>query len=38
VLVSYSPPEVLFAIFLLYGLSGYAMWALRKSKKTPSPN
>jgi len=29
VLVSYSPPEVLFAIFVLYGLSGYVSWAMR---------
>lgn len=27
VLVSYSPPEVLFAIAVSYGLSGYVMWA-----------
>jgi CDP-diacylglycerol--serine O-phosphatidyltransferase len=26
VLISYSPPEVLFTVSLLYGLSGYAMW------------
>lgn len=26
VLISYSPPVVLFAIFLLYGISGYAYW------------
>ncbi len=26
VLISYSPPEVLFALFVLYGLSGYANW------------
>jgi CDP-diacylglycerol--serine O-phosphatidyltransferase len=27
VLISYSPPEVLFVVSLAYGLSGYAMWA-----------
>ena len=27
VLISYSPPEVLFAVSLAYGLSGYGMWA-----------
>jgi CDP-diacylglycerol--serine O-phosphatidyltransferase len=36
VLVSYSPPEVLFVLFVLYGLSGYANWlvpALGKSRQ-----
>lgn len=28
VLISYSPPEVLFAMFVLYGLSGYANWVI----------
>jgi CDP-diacylglycerol--serine O-phosphatidyltransferase len=35
VLISYSPPEVLFGVFVLYGLSGYALAAmglLRKKK------
>jgi CDP-diacylglycerol--serine O-phosphatidyltransferase len=27
VLVSYSPPEVLFTVVLVYGLSGYYLWA-----------
>jgi CDP-diacylglycerol--serine O-phosphatidyltransferase len=26
VLISYSPPEVLFVVSLVYGLSGYGMW------------
>lgn len=26
VLISYSPPVVLFALFLLYGISGYVFW------------
>ena len=30
VLVSYSPAEVLFALFVGYGLSGYAGWAMRR--------
>ncbi len=30
VLVSYSPPEVLFFLFVLYGLSGYANWLTLK--------
>ena len=29
VLVSSDPPTVLFAIFLLYGISGYVVWLLR---------
>lgn len=34
VLISYSPPEVLFGMFVLYALSAYAMWVwnLRKPK------
>lgn len=41
VLVSYSPPEVLFAIFLLYGVSGYLYWLnnrvkARRSQQEPS--
>jgi len=27
ILISYSPPEVLFGVFLIYGISGYLMWA-----------
>jgi CDP-diacylglycerol--serine O-phosphatidyltransferase len=30
VLISYSPPEVLFAVSLVYGLSGYGMWVSDK--------
>ncbi|MCX7626831.1 MAG: CDP-diacylglycerol--serine O-phosphatidyltransferase [Methylophilaceae bacterium] len=30
VLVSYSPPEVLFALFVAYGLSGYVDWGMRR--------
>lgn len=33
VLVSYSPPEVLFMFFVVYGLSGYVMWVLRRFGK-----
>jgi CDP-diacylglycerol---serine O-phosphatidyltransferase len=29
VLVSYDPPLVLFSLFLVYGLSGYALWLWR---------
>ncbi len=37
VLVSTSPPEVLFGVFVLYGLSGYAdaLWTLLRRKKSP---
>lgn len=36
ILVSTSPPEVLFGVFVLYGLSGYgdALWRLLRRKKT----
>jgi CDP-diacylglycerol--serine O-phosphatidyltransferase len=30
VLISYSPPEVLFIAALIYGLSGYILWAKQK--------
>jgi CDP-diacylglycerol---serine O-phosphatidyltransferase len=33
VLISYSPPELLFAIFLVYGLSGYYFWFRSKLKR-----
>jgi CDP-diacylglycerol--serine O-phosphatidyltransferase len=33
VLISYSPPEVLFFVALVYGLSGYALWLLQYSKR-----
>lgn len=37
VLISYSPPEVLFGVFVLYGLSGFGLWltGLRKREKVP---
>jgi CDP-diacylglycerol--serine O-phosphatidyltransferase len=34
-LIALDPPRVLFAIFCLYGLSGYAVYAWRKFKGTP---
>ncbi|HEY6135426.1 MAG TPA: CDP-diacylglycerol--serine O-phosphatidyltransferase [Rubrivivax sp.] len=34
-LISLDPPRVLFAIFVAYGLSGYAVYAWRKYKGTP---
>ncbi|MFW5439778.1 MAG: CDP-diacylglycerol--serine O-phosphatidyltransferase [Methylophilaceae bacterium] len=37
VLISYSPPEVLFSIFLLYGLSGYYFWIRSKIKGDKKP-
>lgn len=33
VLISYSPPEVLFAVMAGYGLSGYIMWAREKIRQ-----
>jgi CDP-diacylglycerol--serine O-phosphatidyltransferase len=38
ILVSTSPPEVLFGVFVLYGLSGYAdaVWKLTHRKKPAS--
>jgi CDP-diacylglycerol---serine O-phosphatidyltransferase len=33
VLVSYSPPEVLFTVVLVYALSGYYIWAKSQLKK-----
>jgi CDP-diacylglycerol--serine O-phosphatidyltransferase len=33
VLISYSPPEVLFFIMIVYALSGYALWIKAKIKK-----
>ena len=37
ILISTSPPEVLFIIFVVYGLSGYGdvLWRLLRRKKTP---
>ncbi len=39
ILVSTSPPEVLFGVFVLYGLSGYAdaLWQLSRRRKRTSP-
>ena len=36
VLISYSPPEVMFIVVLSYGLSGYVMWASNKLGKRQS--
>jgi len=36
ILISYSPPEVLFGVFVLYGLSGYVMLLAGRRKK-PAP-
>ena len=30
VLISYSPAEVLFVLFVAYGLSGYVGWVMRR--------
>jgi CDP-diacylglycerol--serine O-phosphatidyltransferase len=30
VLISYSPPEVLFFVSFVYALSGYVFWLLQK--------
>ncbi len=37
VLISYSPPEVLFAVASLYGVSGYVMWTFDKFKQRRLP-
>jgi CDP-diacylglycerol--serine O-phosphatidyltransferase len=39
ILVSTSPPEVLFGVFVLYGLSGYAdaLWRIGHRRKRPAP-
>ena len=34
-LISLDPPRVLFAIFAVYGLSGYAVYAWRKKQGKP---
>jgi len=34
-LVAYHPPMVLFSLFVAYGLSGYVVYAFRKSKGAP---
>jgi CDP-diacylglycerol--serine O-phosphatidyltransferase len=38
ILVSTSPPEVLFGVFVLYGLSGYVdgVWRLLDQRKKPA--
>jgi CDP-diacylglycerol--serine O-phosphatidyltransferase len=36
VLISYSPPEVLFFVALTYTLSGYVYWILKKSHRRQS--
>ena len=33
VLISYSPPEVLFTVVLVYALSGYYIWAKSRIQK-----
>lgn len=38
VLISYSPPEVLFAVFLLYGVSGYTIWLWSRFRAKKSAN
>jgi CDP-diacylglycerol--serine O-phosphatidyltransferase len=38
VLVSYSPPEVLFTVMLVYALSGYYMWGKSNIRKTNQPD
>ena len=35
VLVSFDPPTVLFGVFVLYGLSGYVMWLLKRRRPRP---
>jgi CDP-diacylglycerol--serine O-phosphatidyltransferase len=35
VLISYSPPVVLFMLFVAYGLSGYIGWLMRRMKQEP---
>jgi len=37
VLISLDPPQVLFGLFVLYGLSGYAMWVVRKFRAGKAP-
>ena len=37
VLVSFDPPLVAFSVFLLYGLSGWALWAWRLKTGKPLP-
>ena len=37
ILISYRPPEVLFGVFVLYALSGYALWLSGFVKRRKSP-
>lgn len=37
ILISLDPPQVLFGMFLLYGLSGYILWAVRKLQPKKQP-
>ena len=37
VLVSSDPPLMLFGLFVLYGLSGYAYWGYLTLRKRPNP-
>jgi CDP-diacylglycerol--serine O-phosphatidyltransferase len=37
ILISSYPPGVLFALFLIYALSGYALWLLRRFRKSAVP-
>lgn len=36
VLISYSPAEVLFMLFVTYGFSGYVGWIMRRMQKPPA--
>jgi CDP-diacylglycerol---serine O-phosphatidyltransferase len=38
VLISYSPPEVLFTVVLVYALSGYFLWAKSRAAKKQKLN
>jgi CDP-diacylglycerol---serine O-phosphatidyltransferase len=35
-LVTADPPSVLFVLFVVYGLSGHALWLWRKTRSTPN--
>jgi len=37
VLISSDPPLMLFGLFVLYGLSGYAFWAVYALRGRPNP-
>lgn len=37
VVISADPPMVLFSLFVLYGLSGYVLWAWRATRGRPQP-